>query len=300
MDSPSFKAGFVAIMGRPNSGKSTLLNALLKAKLSIVSPKPQTTRHKILGILDGEGFQLCLLDTPGLLSQAKDPLQGALQRASRAAAHDDADILVLLVEPGLPSGEELDGLSWLARPGVPLLLVLNKIDLPAKSEVHDRTLEAYAHALKPSETFKVSALKGEGVPSLLDKMRSLLPAAEGPFYEPGRLSDRWERFFASEIVREQVFSLYAEEIPHATAVVIESFRDGPKGSEVAALLYVERDGQKGILIGKNGRALRELLERSRASLQDFLGRPVELEAWVKVRKDWRKDPRSLKEFGYLP
>ena len=154
--------------------------------------------------------------------------------------------------------------------------------------------------MEPAAALKVSALKGDGVAELLEAVRSRLPAAEGPFYEPGQLSDRWERFFTAEIVRERVFELYAEEIPHATAVVIEQFRDGPGGSVIAALLYVERDGQKGILIGKNGRALRELVDKSRSALREFLGRPVELEVWVKVRKDWRKDPRSLKEFGYLP
>jgi GTP-binding protein Era len=291
------KAGFVVLLGKPNAGKSTLLNALLKSKLSIVSPKPQTTRHRILGILDGDGFQACLVDTPGLIEDPKDPLQNCLRRQAMGAAHEDPDVMVLVVEPALPSEKLLAELSSLNRSAKPLLLVLNKADLPGD---HAAVLRAYSDAVKPAASFQVSALKGAGVDDLLKKIVELLPLSPA-FYEPGQLTDRYERFFAAEIVREAVFDLYMEEIPHATAVVIEQFRETPGApDQISATLYVERDTQKGIIIGKGGKALRKLEDQARQSLVDFLGRPADLELWIKVRKNWRKDPRSLKEFGYLP
>ena len=293
------KAGFVVLLGRPNAGKSTLLNALLKSKLSIVSPKPQTTRHRILGILDGDGFQACLVDTPGLIENPKDPLQNCLRRQAMGAAHEDPDVMVLVVEPAVPSEDLLRELAALNRGDKPFLLVLNKADLPCQPGAHDRVLRTYADALKPTASFKVSALKKEGVEDLLKRIVELLPVSP-PFYEPGQLTDRYERFFASEIVREAVFDLYGEEIPHATAVVIERFREVPDGpDQISAVLYVERDTQKGIIIGKGGKALRKLQDQALQGIVDFLGRPADLEIWVKVRKNWRKDPRSLKEFGYL-
>ncbi len=290
------KAGFVVLLGKPNAGKSTLLNALLKSKLSIVSPKPQTTRHRILGILDGDGFQACLVDTPGLIEDPKDPLQNCLRRQAMGAAHEDPDVMVLVAEPVRPSEKLLAELSSLNRSGKPLLLALNKTDL---SGDHEGILRAYSEAVKPAASFQVSALKGQGVDDLLKKIVELLPDSPA-FYEPGQYTDRYERFFASELIREAVFDLYSEEVPHAAAVVIERFREVPDGpDQINAVLYVERDTQKAIIIGKGGKALRKLQDQAHQAIADFLGRPAELEIWVKVRKNWRKDPRSLKEFGYL-
>jgi GTP-binding protein Era len=291
------KAGFVALAGRPNAGKSTLLNALLKTRLSIVSSKPQTTRHRVLGILEGEGFQACLLDTPGLIDAPADPLQKALRVESSRALREDADLIVYLVDAAAadPSAVETPP----RRPDCPLVLALNKCDLDLPPERLDALEAAFVAALKPEKVLRLSALKGAGVDELRAEILARLPA-NPPFYEQGQLSDRWERFFASEIVREQVFELFHDEIPHATAVVVETFREREgRPDEVHATLYVERDGQKGILIGKGGKDLRRLTERSQASLENFLGRKVELELWIKVRKNWRKDPRALKEFGYL-
>lgn len=297
----TLRAGFATILGKPNAGKSTLINALLKQKLSIVTPKPQTTRHKILGIIDGEDYQLCLLDTPGLLFDAKDHLQNALRMTAKKAAHDDADVIVLLVEPEVPDADTLREFSSLLRSGSPVILTLNKIDLPASAGKHDEVLKAYRDVLKPAAELKLSALRKTGVDELLAEIVKRLPESPERLYEKGQLSDRWERFFAAEIIREQVFELYQEEIPHAAAVVIEAFKEKPgKPDEVSALLYVERDGQKGIILGKRGEALRELTEKSRRAIEDFLGRRVELEIWIKVRQNWRKDPASLKEFGYIP
>lgn len=295
MEAPH-KAGFVALAGRPNVGKSTLMNALLKFKLSIVSHKPQTTRHRLLGILEGEGFQACFLDTPGLIDLPADPLQKALRAESSRAIRDDADLVVYMVDVADCDLKDIE--STPLRQGTPVLLALNKVDRAVSEEKLAAIEAAYSAAVKPDKVFRLSALKGEGVEALKAEIVSRLPESPA-FYEKGHLSDRWERFFAAEIVREQVFDLYHDEIPHATAVVVENFKEHQgRPDDVYATLYVERDGQKGILIGKGGKDLKRLTERAQAGLENFLGRPVRLEVWIKVRKDWRKDARSLKEFGY--
>jgi len=290
------KAGFVALAGLPNVGKSTLLNSLLKFKLSIVSHKPQTTRHRVLGILEGEGFQACFLDTPGLIEKPSDPLQKALRVESARAIREDADLVVYLVD--VAEADPKDVINSPLRAGVPVLLALNKCDRVV-SEARIAALEAaYSAVLHPDKVFRISALKNQGVEELKAEILSRLPESE-PFYDKGQLSDRWERFFATEIVREQVFDLYHDEIPHAVAVVVETFRENQGApDDVFATLYVERDGQKGIIIGKGGKDLHRLTARAQAALENFLGRPVFLELWIKVRKDWRKDPKSLEEFGY--
>jgi GTP-binding protein Era len=291
------KAGFVALAGRPNVGKSTLLNSLLKFKLSIVSPKPQTTRHRLLGLLEGDDFQACFLDTPGLIDAPSDHLQKALRTETTRALRDDSDLIVYMVD-AVEANPEKVGETHL-RPGTPVLLVINKCDRDVPESKLAAIEKAYSAALAPEKVFRISALKNRGVEELKAEIISRLPESEA-FYEKGHMSDRWERFFASEIVREQVFDLYHDEIPHAVAVVVETFREhgGGKPDDVFATLYVERDGQKGILIGKGGKDLHRLTERSQAMLEAFLGRKVNLELWIKVRKDWRKDPKSLQEFGY--
>lgn len=297
MDAP-YKAGFIAILGRPNAGKSTLLNALLRTHLSIVSSKPQTTRHKVLGILEGEGFQACLLDTPGLIRDPKDPLQSALSKTARMAVQQDADLVILLVNPELPEADELEEMAALAGGGMPVILAINKVDLPSAAPRLDAVEAAYRQALKPAATLRISALKRIGLEQLQAEMLQRLPESP-PFYEPGQLSDRWERFFAAEIIRGEVFELFSEEIPHSTAVTIELYKEHKGYDEVGAILYVERDGQKGILIGKGGRELRRLIERSTTKIEQLTGRAVRLDLWIKVRHNWRKDPKALKEFGYL-
>lgn len=294
----TFKAGFVVLLGRPNAGKSTLMNALLGSKLSIVSPQPQTTRHKILGILDREGSQVCFLDTPGVVPDPSDPLQHALRKTAAISAKEDPDILVLLVEPKKPDEKTVKELASLAKGPNPVILAINKVDLPSSEGAHDSVEKAYVEAVKPAAVVRISALKKQGLDRLLAEIDARLPH-NPPFYEQGQLSDRWERFFASEIIREQLFSLYSEEIPHAVAVVIDQYQEGKQfGDLIRATLYVERDGQKGILLGKGGQALRRLKDRSMGALENFLGRQVELDLWIKVRKNWRKDPKSLAEFGY--
>lgn len=294
-----FKAGFVAIVGRPNAGKSTLINALLGTRLSVVSSKPQTTRHRILGIMEDERFQACLLDTPGLIDKPEDPLQKSLRVETTRAIREDADVIVYVVDA---AAADPANAAWDApppTPGVPVVLVLNKCDLGVPEDKLAALEAGYAASLKASRTIRASALKGAGVDELRSALVSALPAGE-PFYEKGQLSDRWERFFASEIIRGEVFHQYHDEIPHATAVLVDVFREKKgKPDEIYATLYVERDGQKGIVLGKGGKDIQTVRRRAQAELESFLGRRVELELWVKVRKNWRKDPRSLMEFGYL-
>ena len=256
------------------------------------------THHKILGILEGEDFQACFLDTPGLIDEPSDGLQKSLRVESTRAIRDDADLVVYMVD-AVESNPEKVGNTFV-RPGTPVILVINKCDRDVAETRLAAIEKAYSLALNPEKVFRISALKNQGVEELKAEILSRLPESE-PFYDKGQLSDRWERFFATEIVREQVFDLYHDEIPHAVAVVVETFRENQgQPDDVFATLYVERDGQKGIIIGKGGKDLHRLTERSQAMLEAFLGREVNLELWIKVRKDWRKDPRSLKEFGYTP
>jgi len=298
MISTPFKAGFVALGGRPNAGKSTLLNALLDFKLSIVSPKPQTTRHKILGILNGPDCQICFLDNPGYLAKPNDPLQENLRRVARGAWKDENDLIVWLIEPDTLPGELPEDLLPGAR-STPLILVLNKIDLPEAQRVQESLIKAFQDLLKPEAFIRISALKKTGTKELLAEIIGRLPESP-PYYDPGEMSDRWERFFAGEFIREKVFELFQQEIPHATAVVIEQFREeSGRKDHILATLFVEKESQKPIILGRNGQAIRLLTQKSQQAIEAFLGRPVELEIWVKERKNWRKDPRALKEFGYL-
>lgn len=291
------RAGFVAICGLPNAGKSTLLNRMLKARLSIVSARPQTTRHKILGFLNGEDHQVVFVDTPGWLEAAKDRLQDALRRAAAGAARDEADVL-LWVSEGAPGGDEAGAVRALARPGKKLVLALNKADQPGAKDRLTAAEAALKDAAPWDTVIRISALQGAGVDELVRRLISMLP--EGPaFYPKDQITDRWERFFAAEIVREQVFEQFGEEVPHATAVVLERYEEAPGRPDlIQATLVVERDGQKAILIGKGGRALGRLREAAQKAIAAFIGRPVMLELWVKVRKDWRKDPQAVREFGY--
>lgn len=292
------RAGFVSILGLPNAGKSTLLNALLGRRLSGVSPKPQTTRHRILGILNAEDTQAVFVDTPGWLDKASDLLQEALRTESKRAAREDADLAILVVDPKKPKPDEAAALGRLAPRGRPLLLAVNKCDIVQGQGAVEEAAAAWSAVVSPTAVFKVSALKGAGVAELRAEVLKLLPSSP-PFYDKDQLSDRWERFFATEFVREQIFALYSAEIPHACAVVIEEYKETPRRDLIWATVHVERESQKGILIGKGGDSLRKLTERAQAAIESFTGRKAVLELWVKVRKDWRKDPRALKEFGYI-
>ena len=292
------RAGYVALVGRPNVGKSTLMNRLLDHKLSIVTPAPQTTRQRILGILSRPTYQMVFLDTPGILEPRYELQRRMLEQA--LAAVGDADLLVALVEARDPLRDrELDLLKdLLSRAGKrPLFVALNKIDRMAKLNL--LPLIARLAALGEfAAIVPVSALHGDGVKELEAALAARLPESP-PFYPPDTLSDRPERFFAAELVREKVFRRYREEVPYATAVRITAFEEEAERKKVyvKAQILVERATQKGILIGEGGRALRAVGREARLDIEAMLGRPVFLELEVRVAADWRKDKRLLEELG---
>lgn len=292
------RAGFVSILGLPNAGKSTLLNALLGRRLVGVSPKPQTTRHRILGILNTDDAQAVFVDTPGWLEKASDLLQETLRTEVKRAARENADLAILVVEPRTPSPETVTALTCLVPKTTALFLALNKCDIAKSTASVDAAAAAWTAALPHAVIFRISALKGQGMTELRAAALERLPESP-PFYDKGQLSDRYDRFFAAEFVREQLFALYSDEIPHACAVVLEEWKETPRRDLIWATVHVEKDSQKGIVIGKGGAALKKLTERAQASIEAHTGRNAILEVWVKVRKNWRKDSRSLKEFGYL-
>lgn len=290
-----FRSGYVALIGKPNVGKSTLLNGLLNFKLSIVSAKPQTTRHKILGIVTGDNYQALFLDTPGMMNP-KYPLQRMMQeRVSEALA--DADLVVLIVEPFEPP-DEGDIRNLQNQTGnKPFLLAINKIDLAKPKEKLLPLIEAYTK-LGIEKIYLISALKQDGITELRTAIIENLPVAP-PFYPPDQMTERPERFFAGEIIREKVFHYYGEEIPYSTTVEIEEFREQENRKDfIRAIIYVEKPSQKAIIIGKGGMALKRVGERARKDIENFLARPVFLELWVKVKKDWRKDESFIKEKIY--
>ena len=302
-----FKSGYVVIIGKPNVGKSTLLNSLLKYKLSIVTPKPQTTRHRILGILNGEDYQALFIDTPGMMKPAY-PLQKLMQREIKSAL-EDADLILLMIEPppssSLTSGGRIGGGELLEESEKrviesllkkPAILVINKVDTVDKRSILP-IIEQYSK-MGFKDIFPISALYNDGVEELKKGIVLNLPAGE-PFYPPDQLTERPERFFVAEIIREAIFSYYGEEIPYSTLVEIEEFKEREKGKDyIKAIIYTERDSQKAILIGKEGRALKKVGSMARNNIENFLGRAVYLELWVKIKEAWRQDETFIHDKIY--
>ncbi|MFA6434856.1 MAG: GTPase Era [Elusimicrobiales bacterium] len=293
-----FRAGFVAITGLPNVGKSTLLNALLETRLSIISPKPQTTRNNIMGILNTPGHQTVFVDTPGMLAP-RNLFEKSMSGAIKRAAYEESDVALLAAEPRLPPADKLDFFEKFRSLAAPLYLVINKIDLCAGSRAEVvKTAEFFSALLPVKKTFFLSALNGAGVKELRLELLAAMP--EHPAYYPqDQLTDRWERFYAAEVVREQIFNLFSEEIPYACAVEIMVFRETPGVDDyILAAVHVARPTQKPIIIGKGGRQIRVLREKAQAALEKFLGRPVKLELQVKVTPDWQNNPQFLKNIGF--
>jgi GTP-binding protein Era len=293
-----FRVGYVAILGRPNVGKSTLMNALLGQKLSIVSPKPQTTRHRILGILSGETFQIVFFDTPGLLDPRYKLQEVMLKSAERAA--QDADEVLFMIE-ALPESHELD-FQWLERLKIldkPSILAINKIDLVPKDQLLPLIDECHRR-YQFREIVPISALKQDGIDILRDVLVRYLPEGS-PLYPEDMLTDQPERFFVAEIIREKIFQRYGEEIPYSATVVIDEFKERPGAKDyIRASIYVEKPGQRKILIGKGGEALKRIGREAREEIEAFLGRPVFLELWVGVKEKWRQKESLLRQFGYQP
>ena len=293
----SFRAGFVPITGLPNAGKSTLLNALCGTRLSIISEKPQTTRNNILGILNAKSFQAVFVDTPGFL-KARNLFEKSMETAIKRAAGEDGDLCLLIAEPSLPPEAKFALFEPLKRVSCPLYLAINKMDKEKDKARAETAAARYASFLPIAKTFYISALAGNGVGALRSAIEAALPLHE-PFYPQDQLTDRWERFYAAEIIREQIFKSYSQEIPYSAAVEIESFRETPgRPDQVMAAIHVSRQGHKPILIGKGGRAIRLLRERSLKALGSFLGRPVELQLHVKVTPGWQDNLEFLREIGF--
>ncbi len=296
MNENVFKAGYVAVVGQPNVGKSTLTNHLLQFKLSITTAKPQTTRHRILGILSKPGCQIVFLDTPGLM-EPKYKLHDYMVKSAHNATRD-ADLVLFLIEAGRkPKDRDLEILSYLKSIEKPVLLVINKMDRTQPQEVLP-LIDEYKDIFSFKDIVPISALTGDNVEDLEKTILKYLP--EGfPFYPDDQVTEHPERFFVSEIIREKIFQQYGDEIPYSTAVVIDEFveKEGRK-DVIKARIVVERASQKGIIIGKGGKALKSLGQDARIAIEEFIGRPVFLELWVAVREKWRKKDTFLKEFGY--
>ncbi|NOX36907.1 MAG: GTPase Era [Calditrichaeota bacterium] len=290
-----FKAGYVAILGRPNVGKSTLLNQILKFKLSIVTPKPQTTRKRVLGILNGENYQIIFIDTPGII-EPRYNLQKVMMKYVRNAM-EDADVLLYMVDASRPT-EDLEAVKERIEPvGKPVILALNKVDLVRKDTLLPM-IDQYRKIYPFEAIVPISALKNDGVDRLLREIVRLLPQSP-PYYPSDYITPEQERFFVAEIIREKIFLLYGEEIPYSTHVEIEEFKERPEQKDyIRAIIYVEKPSQKGILIGKQGQALKKVGQYAREEIEAFLGRPVFLELFVKVNEDWRKKDTKLRRLGF--
>lgn len=292
-----FRAGYIAIIGQPNVGKSTLLNALLQFKLSIVSPKPQTTRRQILGILNRPRSQMIFYDTPGILEPAYR-LQHTFIRTAHTAMKE-ADVQLLLVEPETPPRPlDLEILRRLSDTGRPIIVAINKIDKVKKEELLP-VIAAYKDRQNVREIVPLSALNNDGVEGLAQILEGYLPEHEA-FYPADQVTNHPERFLAAEIVREKIFLRYGEEIPYSTSVRVEEFIERPGHKDyVRAVIYVERESQKGILIGKGGGALKQVGKMAREEIEGLIGRPIYLELFVAVKEKWRDREAELKSLGYL-
>lgn len=293
------RSGFVNILGHPNVGKSTLMNALVGERMSIISAKPQTTRHRILGILSGEDFQIVFSDTPGFVLRPSYKMHEKMN-AFVTGAFEDADLVLLVTEPNDPYDEQDPLILHLQKSESPKFLIINKSDKFPASE-WERVKMEWEARLPFTQVFTLSALRNTGTEELAAAIHTLLP--EGPaWYPKDQLTDRPERFFVSELIRENIFEMFGQEIPYSCEVVTEYYQEPAEDENdiirIGAEIYVMRNTQKAILIGKGGSAIKELGIRSRKAIEEFLGEHIFLELHIKVRPKWRDDDRSLKGFGY--
>jgi GTPase len=288
------KSGFVNIIGSPNVGKSTLMNALVGEKLSIITAKAQTTRHRIQGIVNGEDYQVVYSDTPGILDP-KYKLQETMLRTAKSAL-DDADIILYVTDVKEDPAQLSDLTAKIKKTKIPVILVINKIDKSDQLEV-EKLVETWSSILPEARMLPVSAQEKFNLDGLFKMILELLP--EGPpFYSKDELTDKTERFFAGEIIREKILLNYKQEVPYSTEVEIESFKVEERLIRISAVIYVERDSQKGIIIGNRGSAIKQTGTDARKEMEIFFGNRVFLELFVKVRNDWRNNEKELKNFGY--
>ena len=290
----SHKAGFVNIIGNPNVGKSTLMNALVKEKLSIITSKSQTTRHRIMGIVNGEDFQIVYSDTPGII-QPKYALQESMMGFVKNALID-ADILLYVSDVVETIDKNADYLDQIRKLDIPVILVLNKIDLSTQDEV-EKKMKVWQEMLPDAFIIPISATEKFNLEQLFETIIEKLP--ESPAYFPeDELTDKSERFFTGEIIREKILLNYQKEIPYSVEIEVESFKNEENLLRIRTIIYVVRDSQKGILIGHQGQMLKKTGTMARKDLEEFFGKKVFLELYVKVAKDWRNNERHLRSFGY--
>ena len=288
------RSGFINIIGSPNVGKSTLMNALVGERLSIITSKAQTTRHRILGFVNEEDYQMVFSDTPGIIDPAYK-LQESMMDFVRSA-FDDADILVYMVEMGEKTLKDPQFFKKLQQAAAPLLLLINKIDT-GDQESLNAAVTHWSEQLPRAEIFPISALEGFGVSQVMERLKELLPL--GPAYFPkDQLTDKTERFVVSEVIREKILLNYDKEIPYAVEIQVESFKESDTIIHIGAIILVERDTQKGILIGHQGKGLKRVGTEARKDLEQFFAKKIHLEMHVKVSKNWRSDDNLLRRFGY--
>lgn len=288
------KSGFVNIIGNPNVGKSTLMNALVGERLSIITSKAQTTRHRIMGIVSGEEFQIVYSDTPGILKPAYKLQESMMKFVTGAVT--DADVILYVTDTVEQSDRSAEIIGQIRQSGIPTIVVINKIDLSDPARL-DALVDKWQAELPAARIVPVSAREQFNLEGLFQTILELLP--EGPAYYPkDTLTDKTLRFFASEIIREKILRFYDKEIPYCCEIEIESYREEPTIDRIAATIYVARESQKGILIGHKGKKLKRVGQAAREDMEQFLGKKVFLQLFVKVSEDWRNNERQLRRFGY--
>ena len=288
------KAGFVNIIGNPNVGKSTLMNAFMGEKLSIITSKAQTTRHRILGIVNGENFQVVLSDTPGIIKPAYEVQESMMGFVK--SAFEDADLLIYMVEIGEKDLKDEAFFNKIKNSKIPVLLLLNKIDGSNQEQLEEQS-ELWQQKVPNAEFYPISALNGFNVKNVFDRIIELLPESP-PFYPKDQITDKPERFFVNEAIREKILVHYKKEIPYAVEVDTEEFFEEEKIIRMRSVIMVERETQKGIIIGHKGSALKRVGVEARKDLEKFFGKQVHLELYVKVNKNWRSNQNQLRRFGY--
>lgn len=289
----SHKAGFVSIIGKPNAGKSTLMNALVGEKMSIITPKAQTTRHRIMGIVNDDDYQIIFSDTPGVI-KPNYSLQESMMNFVQSSLID-ADV-ILFVTDIHEKYDESDVIEKLRKTSSPVAVLINKIDKSSEEEVMGK-IAFWKEKLEPDTIFAISALLNHGVTGIMEYIKEKLPV-HPPYYEKDELTDKSMRFFVSEMIREKIFKLYDKEIPYSTEVIVTSFKEEAHITRIAAEIIVERDSQKNILIGKAGSMIKKVGTYARQDIEEFIGGKVFLEVFVKVIPDWRRKKNYLKKFGY--
>lgn len=294
-ENKTHKAGYVNITGNPNVGKSTIMNALVGEKLSIITAKSQTTRHRILGIVNGDDFQIVFSDTPGFL-KPNYKLQESMLKFAKSAL-EDADILIYVTDVVENTEKNKDILRHIETLDIPVIVVINKVDLSNQNDVL-KMITDWSGRLPKAEIIPTSATNSYNTDKLFNIITELLPESP-PFFPKDALTDKSSRFFASEIIREKILNRYQQEIPYTVEVVVEEFKESDDIIRIRSIVFVERDTQKGIIIGHQGKAIKKTGIDARKDMEAFFGKKVYLELYVKVNKDWRDKPSQLKRYGYI-